>query len=382
MDEKVTRTESITEESQIRRQMIQEELTKLQRRVMMQVSEEIDFEEWCASGEFSMISRKRFRPLKDLKERSRKRTEEKTRVVKELKNYDEVASRFQRKNYELDKDSLLLLRKNINPKDSAKTILEKARSFYDDPSLVDEALDFLIETTEKELQDKVREAKELLRSSFEREVKAGRNIQTEAQEFSKVGLGAPTLLRNLYREITGRQIPIEVLFDDLSKAFTFSKLKDVIKFLFHALGSDLKSKGPSIERAELMKLIDDTKDLQAILGLYRFFRSRMNLITSLFSKNGLILPPRMDFELLSKAFMKLISGRYISVDTAILIGRELGLSKDIIAQIIIFTQMRDATRNTAARLYKSKKRRMETLEALIEYLEELEEKLEEEEEEE
>jgi hypothetical protein len=80
--------------------------------------------------------------------------------------------------------------------------------------------------------------------------------------------------------------------------------------------------------------------------------------------------------------MKLISMRYISTSTVLQIGRALGLSHEVLAQVIIFMQMRDATRNTALKLYKSSKHRREVLEVLIEALENLEDELEEEEEEE
>jgi type III secretion protein W len=377
-------SESITEATAIQQQKIKAELVRLSNRTLAQAVSEKDFEEWCALGEFTIAKKKKFKTLKEMKSPVRKKyvSEEKEKQIEKVEKQDEIASKFQKRNYELNKQTLLLLRNSIKEGDTADKILQKVLSFYKDHSLVDEALEFLLETTTADLKAEVQKAKDNFFAQFEREIKAGRNIKLEAQSFSKEGLGSTNALRNLYREITGKPQPVQLLFTNLSKVFNFENMQKAIKFLFHSLGSDLKSKGPSIARAELIKLIDDTKSLQAILGVYRFFKSRMNLVNSQFSKNNLSIPLTINFENLSKEFMKLISMRYISTATVIQIGRALGLSHEILAQIIIFMQMRDATRNTALKLYKSSKHRREVLEVLIEALENLEDELEEEEEEE
>lgn len=359
----------------LQQQIIKEEINKLNNRLIQQEESKIDMEEWSALGEFTIQKKPKFNTLKENKKILKKR--EKT--FKKIEKADEAAAKFQKKNYELNKNDLLLLRNSIHDSDTKESILKKVLEFFKDPSLADEALDFLIETTEKELQQKVIGAKELLREKLEREIKAGRNIQTDAQNYSKTGIGTPTSLRDLYREITSKARPIDILFNELSKKFDFEKLKTVFKFLFHALGSDMKSKGPSIERAFLIKLIDDTKSLQAILGLYYFFRSRMGLINSLFAKNNLSLPNSINFENLAKQFMSLISARYITTDSIHRIASILKVADIIIAQIIVITQMKDAIRRTSPRLYKSSKKREDILEAFLEYLEELEEEEEKEE---
>jgi type III secretion protein W len=382
--EQVFSSDSVTQATAIQQQKIKEELVRLSNRTLAQAISEKDFEEWCALGEFTIAKRKKFKTLKEMKSPIKKKyvSEEKTKTIEKVEKHDEVASKFQKRNYELNKQTLLLLRESIKEGDTADKILQKVLSFYKDHSLVDEALEFLLETTTADLKAEVQKAKDTFFAQFEREIKAGRNIKLEAQTFSKEGLGSTDALRNLYREVTGRPQPVQILFANLSKAFTFENMQKVIKFLFHSLGADLKSKGPSIARAELMKLVDDTKSLQAILGVYRFFKSRMNLVNSQFAKNSLTIPKTINFETLAKEFMKLISMRYISTTTVLQIGRALGLSHEILAQIIIYMQMRDATRNTALKLYKSSKHRREVLEILIEALENLEDELEEEEEEE
>ncbi|EKE03256.1 MAG: hypothetical protein ACD_20C00227G0002, partial [uncultured bacterium] len=243
--------------------------------------------------------------------------------------------------------------------------------------LADDALDFLLQTTKGKLAEKVNQAKTYLNENFKREIIAGRNINFQALTFSKVGLGSPTALRDMYRDITGSPRTPHNLFDELSMKFNYDNMKVVIRFLLHSLGSDLKSKGPSITRPELTRLIEDTQILQSILGVYRFFLSRQALINSQFDHYGLILPQKLNFEILAKLFVNILKERYVTTDKILLLSKYLGISQEIAAQIIIFTQMKDALRNTSNRLYKSDKQRQEVLDTFIETLEDLEEQLEE-----
>lgn len=244
---------------------------------------------------------------------------------------------------------------------------------YSDFSLADEALDFLLETTRGSLRDNVMIAKKAFMEAYEREIKAGKNIALEAREFSDQGLGSPTALRDMYRDVTGNPRNAHALFDELFEQYNYSKMKTVIDFLLHSLGADFRSKGPSISRSELSKLMEDTRNLQAILGIYRFFKERMNMIISQFGSYHISLPPRVTFELLAKLFLKLLSERYLSPDKILQLARLLGIKEEVAAQIIIFTQMRDAVRQVAPRLYRNQKHKQDALNVIIEALEELEE---------
>jgi len=338
-----------------------------------------DFQELC-EGMFSQAAvRRSFKTLEQQKYHRKdvlKSEAEKTSRVEDIEKIEEAAARFQRQNYELQKRSLQLLRESLSEQDTFEDILRKVLDFYPDKSLADEALDFIIETTKGALREEAIRAKEALNERYNKEVKAGRNIKAEAQEFAKEGLGSPTSLRDFYRSVIGKPRDAQTLFNEIFRNYSFNDIKTLIKFLFHALGSDLRSKGPSISRPELLRLVDDTKSLQSILGVYRFFYTRMNLINSQFEKYGLFLPPTIDFEALAKAFLKILSERYISAEKIFQLAKLLALSEEL-AQIIIFTQMRDATRNTAPKLYNSQKHRQDLLDALMEALEELEEKEEE-----
>jgi len=359
--------------------------TKMQNRSMRQTASNRALNAMRESGFNQIAIRKKFKPLEEQrlhrKASSSSQPDDQVEAIEETKKTEETASRFNKRNFELKIKTLLILRDSITEEDSVEDILRKVLEFYPDYTLADDALDFLLETTKGKLALKIQQAKDYLNTNFKREIVAGRNITVQAQTFSKEGLGSPTALRDMYRDITGNPRTPHTLFDELTSRFSYDSMKVVIRFLLHSLGSDLKSKGPSITRPELSRLIEDTQILQAILGVYRFFMSREGLISSQFDHFGLILPKNLNFELLSKLFMNLLKERYITSEKIIALSRFIGISKELAAQIIIFTQMRDAVRQTSNKLYKSNRKRQEVLDSFLEALEELEEEFSEEEEE-
>jgi type III secretion protein W len=298
-------------------------------------------------------------------------------LIEETQKAEEAATRSQQNNFELRKQTLLILRSSITQQDSTEDILRKVLKFYPDYSLADEAFDYLLETTSGEVYEKVRLAKEQFTTTYTREILAGKNIIRQAHNFSNQGLGSPTALRDMYRDITGNPRSPMVLFNQLTSSYDFEKMRTVIRFLLHSLGADLKSKGSSIDKPELMRLLEDARTLQAILGVFRFFQSRMKLLRSLFEKNDLSFPQKMNFETLAKHFMSLLDERYITADKILQLGRKLGLSEEVIAQILVFSQMLDAIRQIAPRLYKNQQQKDDLLSAFLETLEELEEEEEE-----
>ena len=142
---------------------------------------------------------------------------------------------------------------------------------------------------------------------------------------------------------------------------------------------DLKSKGPSIQQAELMRLMTETRNLQSILWVYMFFKGRMGLLKSLFGQHELAMSEGLSFEQLAKQFIKLVEERYPSVMKLLKQAEKLGLLDDI-EKIIVLMQYRDAIRGLSPRLYKSLRHRQDLLLVILETLEELEERQEEEEE--
>jgi type III secretion protein W len=343
-----------------------------------------EFTEWTELAAFNPLAlARRFESL-EVKARRKGREDEpektKEKQVLEIKRLEEVSDQFQRKNPELQQRSLLALRQRISKSSSKEDVLKAVLETYPDYALADEALEFLLETSGGELHAMIQAAKEELNAKHAKEVRAGRNIGAKSREFSKQGLGTPTALRDMYRDITDNPRDPTTLFDELSAKFPFEKMKTVIEFILHSLGADLKSKGPSIARAELHRLLTETRSLQAILGVYRFFKTRMNLINSAFVRSGLTIPMRLTFELLSKNFVKFLQERYPTADKALMLASQFDTGEDLHAQMILLMQLRDAIRGVAPKLFKSQQHRQDVLETFIEALEKIEEELEEEEE--
>jgi len=369
------------------RNIQQQQAQRLGQYAIAQEAAQTGFQEWSDLNAWNPLALARNFQTLDKRVREKKpdhtsqaeKPEGEEEVV--VEDLQETAEDFQRKNPELQARTLLALRARISAKDSVADILRKLREAYSDPTLIDEVLDFLLKTADTDLKRKLEQAKAELYRQTEREIKAGKNIAAQARNFSGQGLGAPKALRDLYRNITGNPRDAHTLFQELINNYTFDKMKIVIDFMLHSLGADIKSKGPSISRPELERLLQETRNMQAILGLYRFFYSRMRLIASAFERQGLTLPQKMTFETLARLFMRFIQEKYPSVEKALMISTALGIQNEIAAQLIIFLQFRDAMRGVAPRLFRNEKHRQELLLCFIETMEELEEEKEEDEEE-
>lgn len=351
---------------------------------------ELSSEQLSSKEAFVASQQEAVNPFAQMQKASKSIKAQKSRVQKMMKGGEKAhrllpiaqiknsADQFQQRNQELKASVLVLLRELIKPGDTKEEILKKLMDFYPDVSLADEALDFLLETTEGELAVTVQEAKDEHNEKFGREIAAGRNIGTHAREASEKGLGSPTSLRDLYRNVTGNPRDSTTLFQELSQRYAFKELKKVVDFLLHSLGTDMKSKGPSIPHGQLHRLLTETRSLQAILGVYRFFNARMPLVNKLFQRDGLQLPPQLNFETMAKEFMSLAGERYPTGDRVLQTAIRLGVDKWIRAKIIALSQFRDAIREVAVnQIYRSLQHRDELYIAILEALEDLEDELEE-----
>lgn len=297
---------------------------------------------------------------------------------KSKESTDNAAKKFQQKNPELKSNVLVLLRSKIKDDDSPEEILKKVREVYYDVSLADEALDFLLTTTDTDLQSKVQQAKDEFNQASGREIAAGRNIATEARTAASGGLGTPTDLREMYREITGNPRDANTLFNEFAAKYPYKAMLKVTEFLLHSMGADMNAKGPSIPRGELHNILTEVRTIQAILGVYRFFNSRMNLVRSMMTNESLTVPKELNFENLAKCFMSLTAERYPTSDKVLQSGKRLGVSDSLPAQIVAFSQFRDAVRQVSVQLiYRSPQHRDEVFNAIIETLEGLEDQLDE-----
>lgn len=321
---------------------------------------------------------------KDMKTRFKKVS--KTMEMKEkagklpLAAIKKTADEFSEGHPEHNKDSLVLLRSNIKPDASPETILKTVLAFYSDPSLADEALDFLLLTTEGDLHARVQEAKNQYNESHGREITAGRNIHQEARAASKDGLGSPTEMRDMYRDITGNPRDAHTLFIELSSKYSYRDLSKVARFLLHSMGSDMNSGGPSIEPGKLHNLITEVRSVQATLGVYAFFKGRNGLIKQQFEKEGAQIPPELNFENLARGFMQIAAERYPTSQKVQQEAKRLGVDNQLAGKMIALEQLRDAVRQVSTRVYRSTEHRDQVTAAIIECLEEVYDQMEVEEE--
>ncbi len=325
--------------------------------------------------------------FKTLKERERPTTrtpqpEAKPEAKSDSSKAENTAKFYQQRNAEMSAKSLMTLNAQVQNAATVQETIEYVYELFSDPALADEALDYLLETLPpgSRAYERVREAKTRLNQLRGREVKSGRNMGDVARAHTK--LAHPTALRDLYRDITGNPRDATTLFEELIQKFNYSKMKEAIDFIFKSLRADLTAKGSSISRGELKNLIDEAKNMQAILGVYGFFLGRTNLVVQEFTKNDMKINPKLHFESLAKQLVRLLKERYPSPSKVFALANALGIRQDIMAQIIIFTQYRDAMRGISPRLFKNDKHRQDMLITLIEALAELEDALEEEDEEE
>lgn len=300
----------------------------------------------------------------------------------EKKTEEDLAQSYNRRNPELPPDRLRALRDALRQGQTPEEVLNDVNQEFPDATLADEALEYLEKETQGDLKANVRRARDLLNELKGREVIAGRNVDTVAKSFHQKGIGQnPSELRELYRDITGNPRDHNTLFSELSNKYSFDQLKLVVAFLLKGLAYDLKSKGPSIQQAELMRLMTETRNLQSILWVYLFFKSRMRLIRSLYDAYGLDYEELLTFEMLAKQFIKLVEERYPSVLKLLKQLEKFG-SLDDLEKIIVLMQYRDAIRGLSPRLYKSLRHRQDLLLVILEALEEMEERTAEDEDEE
>jgi len=365
-----------TDSSRIQKQ----EQADARKMAIAQEASSISMTEFADEAAFNPVTMtRRFEPLENkVKKKAVEKAEEEQ--IPEIEQIQAISEEFEERNPELLARSLQLLFSQIKGKDTAEEILRKTMQLFPDHSLADEAFEYLERVYKGEAIDKIRQAKQMLNEAYGREVRAGRNIGVQAREFAKEGLGSPTGLRDLYRDITGNPRSATTLFQELNEKLSFAKMQKAIDFLLHALGADLKSKGPSIPPGELHNLMTEVRNLLAVLGVYRFFQGRMDLVNSSFQRAGMLLPPRITFELMARMFVQFLLERYPSMDKVFQLSQKMGLSAEVLAQIIIMTQMRDAVRGVAPKLFRNEQHRHDVLMSFIEALEELEEQMEEREE--
>ncbi|PWU13150.1 MAG: hypothetical protein C5B45_06600, partial [Chlamydiae bacterium] len=198
------------------------ELARQKADIIQEASE--DLQEWTEEGAFLPGFMRRAKSLETRRSPKEERTEKKEQV-REIERIEEISEEFQQRNPELQARALRLLRSRLQEEDTAEDIQRKVAEIYPDHFLADEALGFVLRTSTGELSKQAALAREQLNNFYSREIKAGKNIAAQVQEFSIQGLETSIGLRALYREITGNPRDCNTLFNTLLSMFKYDKMK-------------------------------------------------------------------------------------------------------------------------------------------------------------
>lgn len=291
----------------------------------------------------------------------------------EKKADEDLANRFAKRNYELPPDQLRSLRSALKSGVQPEALLAEIQKTFPDPTLANEAIDYLKRVGGEEFQEVITQAKEILNERYALQIKAGQNVNSVAQEFHQKGVGeSPTELRDLYRELVENpERKHNELFRLYSRRYKYPELKKRVRYLLNALGSDLRSKGPSIERPELLVLLTEVRNLQSILWTYSFFKGRVKTIKAMFKLADFTSDKEWSFGKLAKGYMRLVEEPYPSVRKVLDLLEKMGLSEDV-EKIAVLTQYRDANRALSNRLFDTPKQKANLHTVILTTLEQLE----------
>ncbi len=353
---------------------------------VFQESAAIAFQEWGDNAFNNPLTiMRRFERL-DEKLRAKKNGTEQSKSTDEesalIEDISEAAEALEQQHPDLSSEDLIDLFLALHRGVTEDELLGLAKEKLKDPTLIDTALDFLTENSKGKEKTVAKRAKEELLLQSGREVSAGHNIGGSAYQFAEEGLGTATMLRELYRELTSKERSALQIFQELFSLYKFDRVLQGIAFLLASLGLDLNAKGPSIDPAQLKSILTDCQKLQGIVGVYAFFNRRMSLLKAEFERYGLELPKELNFESLSRTFLRILEDKYPSIKNLFAALKSLGLGEELIAQMLILGQNRDALRHTSRRLYRDEKHRQDLMKALEEAAEEIEDLLDQEDKEE
>lgn len=293
------------------------------------------------------------------------KTDSQDDIPHEIEATVEVSDYYENKNPELKAKSLLSLKDQISKFDTEEDILQKILENFPDPITAESAFEYLAQVLPDEVKQKLYNAKKSFEKRFSRKLKAGKNIFDESLKFSKEGLGSAAELRQTYSELTGEiKSPLD-LFEELLQKFTFEKMTSAINFWLSALGADLNSKGSSIEKGELYKLIEETRILQAILGVYNYFASKQRELILSLVRHQALATPEMNYQNLAKIFVKILQDPYPSPDKILYYKNDLNIVPSLASQEAVFNIMCSAIKNVSPKLFKNAKHKEEVLSCFL-----------------
>jgi type III secretion protein W len=192
-----------------------------------QVESDAAFEQQVADVGISPYARAKeaFKTLGELSAKEAKRAGgSATGRIKPVEEARQAAQDFHGRNPELDPDELIDCLLEVGRAETEKEVSETVERFFKDPTLRDDAYDFVIDMcTEDSLREKAQKAAKAFRENDRNaiDIQAGRNMTQQAREWAEQGLGSPTELRDLYREIIHSQPSVMELFKLLISRYPY-----------------------------------------------------------------------------------------------------------------------------------------------------------------
>ncbi|MBW2067606.1 MAG: type III secretion system gatekeeper subunit SctW [Deltaproteobacteria bacterium] len=256
-----------------------------------------------------------------------------------------------------------------NPPQSSKDLLDLLNEDFDDVTHQDLALSVLEELLSKEGDDEllkaVRSAKNLLEAEHGAEIRAGLNISVTAQSFSQQGLGKTSELRDFYRSTVLKYEGLTKTFESILENFPDKNFLEAVNFLIKAVGSDLHSKGPSIEPSELKIILDDLYHIESLGNLYRKCDDLLNRTVK-----GFGLKLKTTSKDIVGHILKLKDASWLTSSQIEELPSKLGI-KNLSAQIYFLQGLRETVRLMPMKLFSDNNLRLNMLDRMQEAIDAL-----------
>lgn len=358
----------------------------------------------------AMIKSGKLTPPQKAKTEKAERAQESILVRKE--DADSLADGFARREgnrqYRLDRDGLGKILYSLGRQITADSSIESIIAYIrrnltvgtqePDVSQVDKTFDFLLEVLKsrvdstktpeikaefQRMYNRILEAKNQYYEANRANIDLARKIINVADVvMQNSDRGAPETIAHI-RDVVNNPQDLSTKFKYYkSKGYTFKEMKQEIDTILTFVGS--KFRQTDIMPGEMTRLMDETRTLQAILQIFRYFKRGMPLLHSQFNRNHIAVGSNINFESLSITFMRMVDERYPSPEKMSQFSSSLadqGLTDEhirTIMLIILLSIIRDAVREVAPnKVYRSLQHRDDLYLAIIEALEDLEDALEE-----
>lgn len=284
-----------------------------------------------------MIKDKKPAPPERLRTEKAQRAQESVLVRKEEADglADGFTKREGNRQFRLDPDQLSRLAqalgKEITEATDNETIIAFVRNTLftgehaPDVAQIDRTFDFLLEVvrfkmnkatgTQKEslqaILNRVNTAKSFYYEANKRDIDIAQKIIDVVDVVVEQGArDTPETISHLRDIINNPQdVPTKLNYYK-SKGYTYQEMKQEVDAILSFVGA--KFKNARIPKGEMSRLMDETRNLQALLQVFRHFKRGMPLARNLFDMNGMKLSPNINFETLSQNFMTMVEDGYPS----------------------------------------------------------------------